>query len=137
MRVFFDSSAFAKRYVNEAGSQAVLDWCDKAAEIVLSAIALPELISAFCRLRREGGMSESQYRRVKALLMADIEDIAIGDLAPAVIAETVTSLEAGPLRALDALHIGTAVVLKADVFVSADKRQRDAATRAGLRVELV
>jgi predicted nucleic acid-binding protein len=38
---------------------------------------------------------------------------------------------------MDAIHIGSAVALKADVFISADKRQRDAAARAGLRVEAV
>ena len=54
MRVFFDSSAFARRYLGEAGSDAVVEWCDKATEIVLSGVALPEIISAFCRLRREG-----------------------------------------------------------------------------------
>jgi predicted nucleic acid-binding protein len=38
---------------------------------------------------------------------------------------------------MDAIHIGSAVALQADVFVSADERQREAATRAGLRVEVV
>lgn len=41
MLVFFDSSAFAKRYVQESGSDLVADWCDRADEIGLAAIALP------------------------------------------------------------------------------------------------
>lgn len=53
MRVFFDSSALVKRYVREAGTDAVRRWCDQATEIVLSGIALPELVSSFCRLQRE------------------------------------------------------------------------------------
>jgi len=28
MRVYFDSSAFAKRYIDEASTPAVLTWCD-------------------------------------------------------------------------------------------------------------
>ncbi len=52
MRVFFDSSAFVKRYVNEAGTDAVLHWCDQATEIILSGIALPEATSLFCQLQR-------------------------------------------------------------------------------------
>ena len=47
MRVFFDSSAFAKRYVDEVGTPEVLIWCDRANELLLSVIALPELVSAF------------------------------------------------------------------------------------------
>ena len=137
MRVFFDTSAFVKRYVSEPGTDAVLEWCDRATEIGLSGIALPEIISAFCRLRREDRITDTQYRQLKSLLLADIEDIAICDLTPAVLAQAVASLEASVLRGMDAIHIGSAVVLQADVFISADARQREAAARAGLRVEAV
>jgi predicted nucleic acid-binding protein len=137
MRVFFDTSAFVKRYVSEPGTDAVLAWCDQATEIGLSGIALPEMISAFCRLHREGRITDTQYRQLKSLLLADIEDAAICDLTPAVLGLTISSLETNVLRGMDAIHIGSAVALKADVFISADKRQRDAAVRAGLRVEAV
>lgn len=137
MRVFFDTSAFVKRYVSEPGTDAVLDWCDQATEIGLSGIALPEIISAFCRLRREDKITDTQYRQLKTLLLADIEDAAICDLSPVVLGQAVASLENNVLRGMDAIHIGSAVALKADVFISADKRQREAAARAGLRVESV
>ena len=135
MRVFFDSSAFVKRYVSEAGTEAVLAWCDRASEIGLSGIALPEIVSAFCRLRREDKIDDTQYRQLKSLLLADIEDAAICDLTPEVLAQSIASLETTILRGMDAIHIGSAVALKADVFITADQRQCDAAIRAGLRVE--
>ncbi len=137
MRVFFDTSAFVKRYVSEDGTDAVLEWCDRATEIGLSGIALPEIVSAFCRLKREEKISDTQYRQLKSLLLADIEDAAICDLTPRVLAQAVSCLEANVLRGMDAIHIGSAVALQADVFISADQRQRDAAIRAGLRVEAV
>lgn len=135
MRVFFDSSAFVKRYVSEAGTEVVLAWCDRASEIGLSGIALPEIVSAFCRLRREDKIDDTQYRQLKSLLLADIEDAAICDLTPEVLAKSIGLLETNVLRGMDAIHIGSAVALKADVFISADQRQCDAANRAGLRVE--
>ncbi|MDA8329559.1 MAG: type II toxin-antitoxin system VapC family toxin [Betaproteobacteria bacterium] len=135
MRVFFDSSAFVKRYISETGTDTVLAWCDQATEIVLSGIALPEIISAFCRLQREAKITDMQYRQLKSLLLADIEDAAICDFTPAVLAQAISSLEKNVLRGMDAIHIGSAVVLKVDVFISADKRQLDAAARMGLRVE--
>lgn len=135
MRVFFDSSAFVKRYISEAGTDTVLEWCDQATEIILSGIALPEIISAFCRLHREGKITDTQYRQLKSLLLADIEDSAICDLTPIVLMQTISSLEKNVLRGMDAIHIGSAVALKADVFISADKRQLEAAARMGLRVE--
>jgi predicted nucleic acid-binding protein len=137
MRVFFDSSAFVKRYIDEPGTDTVLAWCDRADEIGLAGIALPEIVSAFCRLRREGRIGDVQYRQLKSLLLADIADAALCDLTPVVLAEAISSLETNALRGMDAIHIGSAVALKADVFISADRRQLEAAGRAGLRVEEV
>jgi len=134
MRVFFDSSAFVKRYVREEGTEIVLYWCDKATELCLSSIALPEIISAFCRMQREERLSLLQYRQLKAMLMADVSDAAICDLTPEVIRLTIISLEKNVLRGMDAIHLGSALALKAEVFVSADARQCAAGAQAGLRV---
>lgn len=70
-------------------------------------------------------------------MLADIEDAAICDLTPQVLAESIAILETNVLRGMDAIHIGSAVTLKTNVFISADQRQRDAAIRAGLQVEVV
>ena len=78
MLVFFDSSAFAKRYVQELGSETVGEWCDRATEIGLAAIALPEIVSAFCRLQREGKITLEQYQQLKGELFADIDDFFAG-----------------------------------------------------------
>jgi predicted nucleic acid-binding protein len=134
MRIFFDTSAFVKRYVNEAGTEQVLAWCDRATEVGLSGIVLPEIISSFCRLRRENKMTEREYLQLKAFLLADIEDIAICDLTPLVLAQSIACLESNTLRGMDAIHIGSAIVLKADLFISADKKQLKAAMNAGLQV---
>lgn len=137
MRVFFDSSAFAKRYVREAGTDLVLAWCGRATEIGLAGIALPEIISAFCRLRREAKITQDQYRLLKQSLLADIKDTIICDLTAGVIQQSIVSLESNVLRGMDAIHIGCAVALEVDTFVSADLRQCQAATRAGLKVDHV
>lgn len=137
MRIFFDSSAFAKRYVREQGTDEVLALCDQATELCLSGIALVEIISAFCRLLREDRVSPSQYRQLKTLLLAEITDAAICDLTPEVIRHSINSLEENVLRGMDALHIGSALALKADLFVTADSRQHAAALQAGLRVTQV
>jgi uncharacterized protein len=137
MRVFFDTSAFVKRYIAESGTDAVLDWCQRATEIGLSAIAVPELISAFCRLQREHKITDKQYQQLKTALLSDVEDIAIGDLTPRVLLHTMNSLENNVLRAMDAIHIGSAMALECDVFISADQRQLDAAKQVGLSVEAV
>lgn len=137
MLVFFDSSAFVKRYVREEGTDLVLFWCEQATELCLSGIALPEIVSAFCRLLRENRITPEQYTHLKNTLMADITDAAICDLAPEVIRLSLLVLEKNTLRGMDAIHLGSALALKADIFVSADTRQSAAAAQAGLKVILV
>lgn len=134
MRVYFDSSAFAKRYIAEAGTPEVLAWCDRADELALSVVAIPELVSAFCRLRREQRLSAAHYRQIKEDLMRDIADAVICDTTPQVLRQSVAALEAHPLRALDAIHLGAALVCAADVFVSSDARQCAAARGSGMQV---
>ena len=41
------------------------------------------------------------------------------------------------LRGMNAIHIGCALALQADIFVSADQRLCEAAGRAGLAVDKV
>jgi predicted nucleic acid-binding protein len=137
VKTFFDSSAFAKRYVDEPGSQAVESLCAAATELALSIVCIPEIISAFNRRVRDRSLSASQYDAAKENLSADIRDAAIVNLTPHVITTCTTILEASPVRAMDALHIACAVRWGAELFVSADKRQVAAAKKAGLRTRLV
>ena len=137
MRTFFDSSAFAKRYVEEAGSQAVDALCGGATELALSIVCIPEIISALNRRVREGTLSSGQYVEAKARLSEDVEDAAIINLTSSVLSRCTTILEESPLCAVDALHAACAVAWEADLFVSADKRQISAARKAGLRTRLV
>lgn len=134
MRVYFDSSAFAKRYFDETGTAEVLSWCNRATELAFSVIAVPELVSAFRRLLREGRLTEAQYLQLKGDLMADIADAVICDTTPQVVQKAIAALEAYPLRAMDAIHVGAALACAADAFISADARQCVAARDFGLQV---
>lgn len=137
MRVFFDASAFAKRYVEEQGSEQVLQWCDRSTELALSVVVVPELISAFCRLRREGRVSPAQYALLKEQLLLDITDALIVDTSPPVLRHAVLALEGHVLRGMDAIHVGAAVECRAQAFVTSDRRQAGAAQAMGLEVVVV
>ena len=137
MRTFFDSSAFAKRYVEEAGSQSVDALCAEATELALSVVCIPEIISALNRRVREGTLSRQQYEQAKRRLSEDVEDAAIVNLTPPVLSTCTAILEDSPVRAVDALHVACAVAWEAELFVSADKRQVSAARKAGLHTRLV
>ncbi len=134
MRIFFDSSAFAKRYIEEPGSEKVEDLCAQATELGVSLICLPEVISGLCRLSRDSILTRNQYEVTKRALLKDFEDITVCNITPAVIGQTIHILETNTFRTLDALHIGCALEWKAEVFVSSDLRQISAGKKIGLKV---
>jgi len=133
MRIFFDSSAFAKRYIEEPGSDKVENLCVQATLLGVSSICLPEVISGLCRLSRDSILTKNQYEVTKRALLKDFEDIMVCNITPAVIGQTIHILETNTLRTLDALHIGCALEWKAEVFVSSDLRQISAAKKMGLK----
>jgi hypothetical protein len=133
MRVFFDTSAFVKRYIEESGTDKVIEICSQADDLVLSAICLPEMISTLNRLMLEGKLSASDYRTTRDLILMEIEDIEICYVTPEVVTRTIKCLENSPLRAMDALHLGCALLVDADLFVSSDVRQIEASRKEGLK----
>jgi uncharacterized protein len=135
MKVCLDSSAFAKRFVEEQGSDAVEAVCAQADELGLSVLCLPEVISALNRRLREHMLSPAQYRQAKQRLLDDVRDADIIQLTPSVVGSAIQVLEASPVRAMDALHIACALEWGADLFVSADTRQLAAAKRARLKTK--
>jgi predicted nucleic acid-binding protein len=134
MRVFFDTSALTKRYVEEEGSEQVRTLCAEADALGFSVLGLPELISTLCRLVREGRLSDRDYRSLKSAVQADLADADLCDLSQEAFEKTLRCLERHPLRTLDAIHVGSALVYQPDFFVSADRRQAEAAGREGLKV---
>jgi hypothetical protein len=134
MKVFLDTSAFAKRYVAEQGSDKVLELCQQADSLVVSVICLPELISTLSRLLREKKFAKADYQKLKGDAMADLADVDICQITPEILVSVVPLLEKYPLRAMNALHIACALAVKPDIFVSADHRQISAARKAGLKV---
>jgi predicted nucleic acid-binding protein len=137
VRTFFDSSSFAKRYIEEKGSQLVDDICKEATELSISMICIPEIISALNRRIREKNLSLKDYHIIKQALSDDVRDILIINLTEEVISSSTRLLETYALRAMDALHIACALEWGADLFVSSDKQQIAAAGKTGLHTIFV
>jgi uncharacterized protein len=137
MNIFFDSSALAKRYIEEEGSDQVDELCQRAETLKISILCIPEVFSALNRRHREGVISGSDYNHIKKQFSTDIGDAILVDLTADVITRTVALLENHSLRAMDAIHIACALESQTDLFVSADQRQLTAAQNEDLAVRQV
>jgi PIN domain nuclease of toxin-antitoxin system len=64
LNVFFDSSALAKRYIDEKGSDRVQAILSSASALAVSVICVPEIVSALCRRRRERKLSTKELQTI-------------------------------------------------------------------------
>lgn len=135
MNVFLDSSALAKRYVQEPGSDRLEEILFSASSLGVSILGITEVISALCRCRREGKLSQRQYLEAKHALFEEVADSSVVNVTEQVVARAVELLERWPLRSSDSLQVASAAEWSADLFVSADERQCKAARAYGLQVE--
>lgn len=137
MKTAIDSSAFAKRYVNEIGSDQLHKMLQSTTELALCVIIVPEITSGLNRRKREGFLSLEDYNLAKKQLLNDVRDATILQITPAVVIQSIKLLESNGLRAMDSLHIACALEWKADQFLTSDKRQFEAASNAGIKSEFI
>lgn len=137
MRLFFDSSAFAKRFIEESGSDEVESLCVDASVISVSSICFPEIISALNRRLREKVIKRKDYLTIKNRMIEEFEELEIINVIPEVVSKSITLLEKNNLRTLDAIHIASAILWLPDLFITSDKRQSVAAKKAGLKVKFI
>ena len=135
MTVFLDSSALAKRYLEEMGSDRVEEILFSASSLGVSVICVPEVVSALCRCRRERKLSPQQCLKAKQAFLEDVEDSSLVNVTDEVVARAIGLLEHWPLRSSDSLQVASAAEWGADLFVSADAKQCAAARGYGLHVE--
>lgn len=122
--IYFDTSALAKLVVKEPESAALAAWLDDHLD-------MPKGSSMLCRVElpravRRGG--DLAYLRAQ-MILGDLMQIP---LTPDLL-DAAGSLP-GPLRSLDAIHLATALRLRAGLhaLVAYDQRLLDAASLAGL-----
>ena len=137
MRLYLDTSALVKLYVDEEGSPLVRSAVDQASLIATSAIAYVEARAAFVRRRHEGGLPARDYRRIIRDLDADWAHYLVVEITDSLIREGARLAETYRLRAYDAVHLASAAAMhgriaESVVFASWDVGLDKAAKTEGL-----
>ena len=134
--VYLDASALVKLFVPEEESDALNQALAGLTEVIVSDLALTEVASALGRRTREQRVTRAEaqrlYREASKLHAASRR----AELTPPVQrrAERLMLSLTIPLRALDALHLATALDAEAATVVTFDPRLRAAAISQGLFV---
>lgn len=125
--LYLDSSALVKRYIEEEGSELIVDAMDGASAIFMSRIGYVESVRAISASGSVADLARFE-RDWREVLIAIEVDVHVGDDA----ARFAVAYE---LRSLDAIHLASAAMLpQADVRVATwDKRLHEAARRMDLK----
>jgi uncharacterized protein len=127
--IYLDSAAVVKLVHAESESQALRDWLDERADTGWISSTLVE-VESFRALARHA--PEAVARLHPVLDLIDLVDL---DPSIRILAQTLRPVT---VRSLDAIHLGTALRIRSRLtsFVTYDKRLADAATGAGLTVDM-
>jgi predicted nucleic acid-binding protein len=134
LRLFLDTSALVKTYIDEAGSDHLDQLLAAADSVAVCALAEVEVLSTIARKRRQKLISATGYEQVKQELIADLQTFEVIPVERSVLDGAIRLLEQFPLRGADAIHLAAARSANIDLFVTSDLEQRAAAEGAGLNV---
>jgi len=134
--VYLDASALVKLFVPEAESDELNQALAGLTDVIVSDLALTEMASALGRRAREQLLTRAEeqrlYREATKLHVSSHQ----AELTPPIHrrAERLMLSLTIPLRALDALHLATALDAEAATVVTFDPRLREACASQGLFV---
>jgi predicted nucleic acid-binding protein len=136
---FLDASALVKRYVKEVGSEDVRRLVRRRGRLATSVLAGVEIPSALARRAREGDLPLDAAREHSRRVATDLSETHVVAARANVLEVAAELVWRHPLRAYDAVQLGSAVWLAREsrmavTFVCADQRLATAAAAEGLRV---
>jgi len=134
--LYVDTSALLKLYFRESDSNAANELLRGRRDVVISQLAITEMISAIARRCREGALDFKMASVAQQAILDHIETgiYACLDLLPETHREAerilFTTREI-PLRAADALHLALARSARARSLLTFDRRMAEAGRTAG------
>lgn len=137
--LYCDTSALLKLYLPEPGSDEFNGVVEGRDDLLVSDLALTEIVSAAARRLREGSLTREAVRRLQHAILARLDDgiyhrVELTRDVHRRAEHFLMTLEETPLRAADALHLALATSARAASLASFDARLVAAARAGGLAV---
>jgi len=108
---FWDTSALVPLFIREEQTEPVTASYAEQKHILVAHHAVTECASAFCRLGREEKLTASQLSRVLDTLREEASRWHRVDMSPALERMAIRCLRVHTLRAMDALHLASALLI--------------------------
>jgi predicted nucleic acid-binding protein len=134
MITYFDTSSLIKFIIREIGSEETRNIWSLSNEKVSSHLTRTEMHSALMRKVREGNVLASAVPAHLGALDRLFADVILIDITSDVIDASCELVKEFPLKSADAIHLATALMVRADLFSSSDKKLWAAASESGIAV---
>jgi len=134
MITYFDTSSLLKFIIREIGSEETRNIWSLSNEKVCSHLTRTEMHSALMRKVREGNVLASAVPAHLGALHRLFADVILIDITSDVIDASCELVKEFPLKSADAIHLATALMVRADLFSSSDKKLCAAASESGIAV---
>ena len=137
--LYCDTSALLKLYLPEPGSDECNDVVEGRDDILVSDLAVTEIVSAVARRLRQGSLTRESARRLQHAILGRLDEDVYHRLeltrdVHRRAEHFLLTLQETPLRAADALHLALATSARAASLASFDVRLAAAARRVSLAV---
>ena len=134
MKILIDASAFVKLLIEEPGSDEAASIWDEATDLLASRFLYPEARAALGRAARLGRLTPRGLERSRGLLEARWAEVRVVELHDGLDRLAGEVAELLGLRAGDAVHLASALIVGETTLVTFDERLASAAHEAGLAV---
>ena len=108
MILYLDTSAWLKLYVDEHGTQEVIEAVRSAELVAISRIAYAEARAALARVLREMRTTKAEHRRRIAALDADYAEVLKVEVSQEIVKQAGELAESHALRGYDAIQLASA-----------------------------
>ena len=135
MKLFLDTSALAKRYIQEPGSEELEElFLSSASDVIVSTLALPEFAAALGRKMRDREIGKSAATKAMIELEQDWNNLFIKIPITDSVALAAASLAIKyPLKGVDAVHLAAAIAAGVSLFVASDQQLIKICTKLDIR----
>jgi predicted nucleic acid-binding protein len=138
---YIDTSALAKWYLPESGSESFAKWIQHQDNTYISSLTVTEFRCLLARRLRMELLNALQVQQIYAKFKQDVEDAhlihyPIDNRHIINASLMIESLPSVPLRTLDALHLTVARDIPADIIATADTVMTQAAQLLNFKVVL-
>jgi predicted nucleic acid-binding protein len=135
LKAFVDTSALAKRYIEEPGSEALEDlFFNTVTDVLVSTLALPEFAAAMTRKLRAKEIGKGPAIKALGEFEKDWDGLFVKIPVTEAVAESAESMVIEHvLKGADGVHLASAVMAGVDLFVASDSQLIRAAKRIDLK----